>query len=110
MIILTIILMFIVCALSLNIFLTNQTLKAVRRTARKEAINMATVKEALEILKAQVAETVGIDKSVLVYLAGIKQQLQDLIDNGATPEEIQALVDALDAQEKEMAAAIVANP
>ena len=110
MIVLTIISMFIVCALSLNIFLTNQTLKAVRRTARKEAIDMATVREALEILKTQVAETVGIDKSVLVYLAGIKQQLQDLIDNGATPEEIQALVDALDAQEKEMAAAIVTNP
>lgn len=71
---------------------------------------MATVKEAVEALKVQVAETVGMDKSVLVFLAGIKQQLQDMIDNNATPEEIQALVDALDVQEKEMAAAITTNP
>lgn len=71
---------------------------------------MATVKELMEALKVQVAETIGIEKSTQVYIQGIKQQLQDLIDNGAKPEELQAMVDELDVSEKEMAAAIAVNP
>lgn len=76
----------------------------------KEIENMATVKELMEALKVQVAETIGIEKSTQVYIQGIKQQLQDLIDNGAKPEELQAMVDELDVSEKEMAAAIAVNP
>jgi hypothetical protein len=72
--------------------------------------DMATIRELMEALKLQVTETTGIQASCLIYLQGIKNQLQDLIDNGAKPEELQAMVDQLDLSEKEMAAAITANP
>lgn len=104
---------FVLIALSLNLVLTYKVFDDVRylkKLTRRGVITMATIRETVDALKVQVAETVGMDKSVLVYLAGIKQQLADMVANGATAEELQALIDALEVNEQEMAAAIVANP
>lgn len=67
---------------------------------------MATMAE----LQAQVAETIGMEQSALVYMQGLKAKIQELIDAGADPAAFQALVDELDVSEKAMAAAMVVNP
>lgn len=65
----------------------------------------------LETLRRELAETrAGID-SVLALVAGLRQQLQDLIDaDTVTPEALQELVDEMDRQQADLAAATVTDP
>jgi vacuolar-type H+-ATPase subunit D/Vma8 len=59
----------------------------------------------------EVQETrAGVD-SVLVFIEGLKLQLQALIDAGApTAEQLQEVVDSLDADQARIAAAITTEP
>ena len=59
----------------------------------------------------EVQETRGVVDSALTFIAGIKQQLADLIAGGAvTPEALQAVVDSLDADQVRLAEAIATEP
>ena len=59
----------------------------------------------------EVQETrAGVD-SVLVFIEGLKLQLQALIDAGApTAEQLQEVVDSLEADQARIAAAITTEP
>lgn len=70
---------------------------------RKEDAIMATMAD----LEAQVAETVGVENSVVLMLQGIKERLDAA---GVDAEKLAKLSSDLDASEKNLAAAAAAIP
>lgn len=64
---------------------------------------------ALDNLRREVGEIRDIATSATATLNGIGQQLRDLINSGASEDELQAFADELDAAAAPLAAAIVAN-
>ena len=86
----------------------NVLLTLIRRMLAKEEETMATIQDVLR----EVQETKGVSQSILVFIQGLKDQIQALIDAGAgaTPEQLQSVVDDLDANEQALAAAMVTEP
>lgn len=73
--------------------------------------NMTAIGDALATLVTEVQETKGAVDSALVFIQGLKDQIQSLIDAGAvTPAQLQDLASQLDAKQQEIAAAITTNP
>ena len=71
----------------------------------------------LDNLASQVASTVGVIDSTIVFINGLHQRLVEAVAaavaGGATAEElapVQAEADALKAKSDELAAAVAANP
>jgi DNA repair exonuclease SbcCD ATPase subunit len=73
--------------------------------------NMSAISDAVANLITEVQETkAGID-SALVFIQGLKDQIQALIDAGTvTPAQLQDLANQLDAKQQEIAAAITTPP
>ena len=69
---------------------------------------MATIQDVLR----EVQETKGVTQSALAFIQGLKDQIQQLIDAGAgaTPEQLQTVVDELNTNEQALAAAITTEP
>jgi len=62
-------------------------------------------------LQREVQETHGVVDSAIVFIEGIKAQLDALIAGGAiTPAQLQEIVDGLDTAQAKLAAGIAANP
>lgn len=77
----------------------------------KQEKQMSEISDALATLVTEVQETkAGID-SALVFIQGLKDQIQQLINAGAvTPAQLQDLANQLDAKQQEIAAAITTEP
>jgi uncharacterized protein YoxC len=87
-------------------------ISAVLQTLKQRVeVQMTEIGDAVALLVTEVQETkAGID-SALVFIQGLKEQIQTLIDAGAvTPAQLQDLANQLDQKQQEIAAAIVANP
>ena len=65
---------------------------------------------ALEELKREVEETKTVINSAITLIGGLAQRLRDILTGGgATEEELQELIDDLDADQADLAAAIVSG-
>lgn len=87
---------------------TQQALReivGIKRILTKEGGVMAL----LEALAAEVARNTDVDRSAVVLLQGLTAKIQELIDAGADPVELQALVDSLKASTDSLAAAVTEN-
>lgn len=82
-------------------------LRVLMRAARKEVERDEMAQADIDALKAEVARTKGVVASVKVLIAGLMQQI---IDAGDDPAEIQAAVAELKAATDELAAQVPANP
>ena len=72
---------------------------------------MSEISDAIAALTTEVQETTGAVQSALVFIQGLKDQIQALIDAGAvTPAQLQELAAQLDANQQALAAAITTNP
>lgn len=63
----------------------------------------------LDALRAEVAKNTEVDESAKVLLARLAAKIQELINAGADPAALQALVDSLKADNQALADAVVAN-
>lgn len=81
----------------------NTIIELLKEAQRKEDTIMATIAE----LEAQVAESVGVESSVVLLLQGIKARLDDA---GVDAEKLEKLRADLDASEQNLAAAAAAIP
>jgi uncharacterized protein YhbP (UPF0306 family) len=81
----------------------NIIIELLKEAQRKEDTIMATIAE----LEAQVAESVGVESSVVLLLQGIKARLDDA---GVDAEKLEKLRADLDASEQNLAAAAAAIP
>jgi len=66
---------------------------------------MATLQE----LKDAVAANVEVGQSVVVLIDGLALRIQELINNSATPEEYQALVNEISADTESLAQKVIEN-
>jgi hypothetical protein len=86
---------------------------AIMNGIRNELTNIATALEAnmatFQELVDQVTRNTDIEASAVVAINGIAARLQDLINNGVTPEQLQTEVDRLRASVDPLAAAVAAN-
>jgi len=64
--------------------------------------------EALDRLTAEVAESRSATNSILTLVAGLSEQIRDAVDN-EDDEALLALADDLDAQQRDIAAAVTEN-
>lgn len=64
----------------------------------------------LQALRDEVAAIDGVVDSAVVLLQGIEQRMADLIANGGTPADFEALRAQLQASREELAAAVAAVP
>lgn len=62
--------------------------------------------EALDRLESEVLETTDVVDSAITLIQGLAQQIRDAVDD---PEKLNALADALDAKQTELAQAITDN-
>ena len=60
-------------------------------------------------LQAAVAADAAVDTSAIALIQGLAAQIQTLINAGADPAALQALVDSINASSGELAAAVAAN-
>jgi multidrug resistance efflux pump len=65
---------------------------------------------ALDRLKAEVAETKAGVESAKVFIAGLAQQIRDLVAAGGSDAEFTQMADDLDAAQADLAAAQAAEP
>jgi len=76
-----------------------------RALNQKGATTMATLAD----LQAAVAADAAVDTSAIALIQGLAAQIQTLINAGADPAALQALVDSINASSGELAAAVAAN-
>lgn len=73
--------------------------------------NMSEISDAIARLTTEVQETSGAVDSALVFIQGLKDQIQALIDAGSvSPAQLQDLANQLDQKQQEIAAAITTEP
>lgn len=82
----------------------DKTLTLLNKILNKENIIMATMQE----LRDAVERNITVDASIITLLNGISQQLKDALANN-DPVALQAVIDTLDADTKNISDAIVAN-
>jgi hypothetical protein len=82
--------------------LDNRVRQALKRLERM----MATFQD----LVREVEETAGVVQSAIVFIGGLKAEIQALKDAGADPAKLDELVGKLDANERVLAEAIANNP
>ena len=75
------------------------------RTAKKGATIMATVMD----MKAAVEQDTSVTNSAVILIQSLAAKIQELINQGADPAALQALVDELNANNATLAAAVAAN-
>ena len=63
----------------------------------------------LDDLRVAAAESASVSQSAVVAINGLADKIQEVINNGGDPVELQALVDGLRADDAKVAAAIVAR-
>lgn len=63
----------------------------------------------LDALKGEVSRNTDVDQSAIVLLNGLSAKIQELINNGSNPADLQALADSLKGSSDSLAAAITAN-
>jgi uncharacterized protein YggU (UPF0235/DUF167 family) len=61
-------------------------------------------------LKEKVAETTGVIESAVIFIAGIKSRLADILAGDNHADEIAALITELDDAESHLAEAIATDP
>lgn len=83
----------------------NRLEQAVQQLITKEEHTMA----ALSDLQAEVARNTEVDISAIALIQGLAAKIQELIDAGADPAALQALVDSLKGSSDALAAAVTAN-
>lgn len=64
---------------------------------------------ALDALRAEVARNTTVDASLRTLVQGLAAKLQEVIDAGGNPAELQALADEMKTSTDANAAAVVAN-
>lgn len=64
---------------------------------------------AIDDLKREVQESRTVTQSAVALLQGLRQRLDDALASGNTEADIRAVIDDLDAQQADLAAAITAN-
>jgi hypothetical protein len=100
--------------MSLHLFLESGPDLASRLDALLPAINSLLQKvdqmsQDLSQLKAAVAANTSIIGSAITLIQGFSAKLQDAINAGADPVELQSIVDELNSQDVALSAAILAN-
>ena len=63
----------------------------------------------LDDLRVAAAESASVSQSAVVAINALADKIQEVINNGGDPAELQALVDSLRADDAKVAAAIVAR-
>jgi hypothetical protein len=63
----------------------------------------------LDALQAEVSRNTDVDSSAITLLTGLSQKIQDLINAGSNPAQLQAFADSLKASSDSLAAAVTAN-
>lgn len=82
-------------------------LDQVRAYVQSEILKMS---QALDRLKAEVAETKSVNESVRTLIGGMAEQIRTLAANGgASDAELNQMADELDAEQAKMAQAVQAN-
>jgi hypothetical protein len=66
--------------------------------------------QALDELIAQVETTIGAEASAIVLITGLSTAIKDVLQNGATPADLDALRVKLNKSAADLAAAVAANP
>jgi hypothetical protein len=74
---------------------------------RKQGVKMATE---LDALKAQVAETLGVEQSAVTLLLGIVDKIAALVAAGGSPADFTKLATDLKTSADSLAAAVAAVP
>jgi MoxR-like ATPase len=72
---------------------------------KEETIEMAWIDD----MRAEIANNTTVSQSAVAMVANLADQIQTLINNGASPAELQSFVDTLRANDVSVATAVAAN-